>query len=155
MTTRHRSHVDACIAELLKHGAEVLGEDWDHPHPRVLFRWAGKEQFYVCARSPSDRRGPRKVRANVRHILGVASRPKKVGVRRVRKNYSSAAAAAAPTTITSRPDPFDVLLGHDLGKAEATRRLDAAIAGLWSDVKASLGLFGPWLEQRPTHRRAA
>lgn len=155
MNKHHRSHIDAAISELTKHGAEIVREDWNHIHPRVVFRWHGKEQSYVASKTPGDRRGVRAVRMTIRHMLGVASRQKTVGKRRGRKNYAETAPSPCPASITVGHDGTSILAQHELADEVTRLRYHRAWETFWADVKASLGFVGPWLEPIGYERRAA
>lgn len=111
---KHSAEVQAVIAELEKHNAEVLKVTMGGIHPRVYYSYQGKTRFIVTAGSGSDRRGPANARQSVRNALGIV-REKKIGERRKAKNII-VKSAPLPERITLGKDPFVELRARRLAQ---------------------------------------
>lgn len=143
-TARRNAHTDAAKDELQKHGAVVLGIDWDHPHPHILFFYKGVARYYVTASTPSHNAVDR-VRADVRRVLGVKRKSTKRGIPKVpsKPRPRKPKIALSLETITSGRDFFAGLRAHPL---VAREQLDLAWATFWRSIKADLGFHGRWWE---------
>ena len=127
---KRSAQLEATIAELEKHGAEVLSISDGAKHGRVYFAYEGKEQYIVVGGNASDHRAPDNCRKHVRHRLGI-KREKVTGSRRSRRNYADPAAPTGPDHFTLKADPWAALAGTRIAEAATAIAADRAWARLF------------------------
>lgn len=148
---RNRICIDAARDELAKHGAEIVGEEWDHKHPRVKFRWKGETWFYVCSGTPSDAYGAIwNVRRDVRHVLGIAGHRRRrkssamnAGRRGIHRGRDDPAPSPAPKQITPGPPGLTALEETPAGDATRSERYRMAWQRYWDGLKHEMGITIP------------
>lgn len=137
--SERKNHIDAAIIELERLGAEAIRVVKGRVHPRIVFQWKGEQKFLVVSGTPSDNfRTSHNIKSDIRHLLGVVKDKKKIGNRRVAKNYAPPpAASVAPITLMA--DPFAALTGHPLMPDVTRLRYERAWRGFWVNCMASVG----------------
>ena len=80
---RRNPELDAALDELAKHGVTDVTRRAGRKHIKLTFTWEGEDKLFVTSSTSSDRKAVRKVRTDIRHLLGVkreiakSSRPRK------------------------------------------------------------------------------
>jgi|SRR6185312_6339017 len=110
-------------------------------HPRAVYVWKGREQFYVLPGTPGDTiNGAKNSLTDLKRLLGLTKRHKTTGKRRTARNHAKPLPPPPPSEVTVFRDPTLVLLNHPTIKAELPARVDRLWLEFWREcMKASGG----------------
>lgn len=138
MTTR--SHIDEVVSWLKARGASEIGLEHHSKHPKILFTWREKQQFYVIAWTPGDRRRcVDQAISNLRHQMGIVQRVKRVGERRVRRSRAPLIQVHLPT-LSVGGDGMQAILHHPVAHGHLPEILDLAWKDWWRARMRAAGM---------------
>lgn len=121
-------------------GAELVRMERGGKHPRVVYVWKGKEQFYVLPGTPGDSvHGAKNSIGDLRCILGLTRAEKTVGERRQRKTKPRKKRAVLRVEPIVFGEPKNVLLAHPIVTDLLPEMADHAWLLFWKGVVESRG----------------